>query len=154
MSLIMSEKTKPMMLTGKISIPFSYAAGETASRFYNGLKQGKILATQCDLCRRIMVPARSFCAHCFKKTDAFLEVKGIGTLITWTETSSAENGHAAFGIVHLDGTSNGFLHRLEIAKGRKIEIGTRMKAVFKREQDRTGSMDDILCFRPVGGEEE
>ena len=140
-----------MKITGKISIPFSYAAGVAASRFFDGLKNGKILGTKCPSCRRVLVPARSFCADCYVDTSEYITLTSSGTLITWAENADAIGGYdeTEIGIIKLDGADTGFVHRIKISDGKNLEIGDRMEAVFKPVSERQGALDDILYFQPI-----
>ncbi len=146
----MDKIIKPMTLTGKISIPFSYAAGEAASKFFEGLKAGKIIGSRCAGCGRVLVPARSFCSTCYISTYDYVEVNAFGRLVTWTELFSESGNHSGYGIIKLDGASTGFVHKLKVGNGDNFKIGLKMEAVFSEK--RTGSLDDILYFKPANSE--
>lgn len=76
---------EPMMngfVTAGVNLQFHYAAGEAASRFLIALRdERKIYGTRCAECRRVLVPARSFCPRCFAETREWVEVGPSGTLV-------------------------------------------------------------------------
>jgi uncharacterized OB-fold protein len=50
------------------------------------------MGARCPTCRRVLVPARSFCDACFQRTDEWLEVGPEGTLETFTIITAAFPG--------------------------------------------------------------
>jgi uncharacterized OB-fold protein len=72
-------------IDGKWNFNFRYYAGESASRFFHELRENRrIMGTRCSKCRRLLVPARSFCDACMERTDEWKEVGPEGTLETFT----------------------------------------------------------------------
>jgi len=142
----------------KWEIPFKHSAGEHATKFFEGLKQKKILGVRCPSCKRVLVPPRAFCERCFVKTDEWVEVKDEGEVLTMTVTYMKFTGLPdppyAVGIVKLDGADTGmlcFLGGVDLSDWRKVhEIfkpGSRVKAVWKEKPE--GKITDILYFKPV-----
>ena len=142
-----------------IRLPHKYAAGPTYTKFYNGLKESKILGTKCPSCAATFVPARSFCPKCHENLDTWVEVAQEGEVETWTYAD-----HDFFGmpgkaplviaLVKLDGTEGSFLHliggiSMENADAVKkaLKKGTRVKAVWN--ENKKGHMLDIKYFAPL-----
>jgi hypothetical protein len=73
-------------LKTEVRLPYEVAYGATWTRFFEGLKDKKIYGTRCKECKRVLVPARSFCPRCFVTTDEWVEVKEEGTLVAWCYT--------------------------------------------------------------------
>lgn len=64
---------------------YRYFAGETTSRFLVALRdEGRIMGTRCPSCKRVLVPARSFCDWCYVDTEDWVEVGPQGTIETFT----------------------------------------------------------------------
>jgi hypothetical protein len=139
-------------------IRYSWSAGEAMSRFLEGLKNGKILATKCNKCGRVMVPPRTFCELCFKATDGWTYVKDTGKINTFSISHIAGDASRIkepilVAIIDLDGASKGMgiLHLLGEVKPEDIKFGMRLKAVWKPQKERTGAITDIKYFKPMGG---
>ncbi len=137
---------------------YSWAEGVAIGRFLRELKEGRIIARNCRKCGRIMVPPRMFCELCFRPTDDWVYVKDTGRVNTFsiaylaTDASRLKKPLLPF-VVEIDGATPGmgFLHLLgEIEpKPEKIKIGMPVKAVWKPEKQRTGSITDIRYFKPI-----
>lgn len=149
----MSDHVERMVLQGKLDLPFSYAAGKTASRFFVELRdRQRIMGKRCPLCQRVIVPPQLFCKECFVDTDEWVEVGPVGTLVTFTVVYHKENHHPkeapiAYGIIKLDGADTSIVHFLDETEVTKLEHGMRVRAIFAEE--RKGHILDIECFRPV-----
>jgi uncharacterized OB-fold protein len=142
---------EPLVFTGSITIPFSYAAGAAASRFLVALRdERRILGTRCPSCRKVLVPARSFCAGCWEDTRDWIEVGPEGALVSWT-TVHLPLPHlppppATLGLLRLDGADTDLLHVIGGAP-RGLERGLRLRPVWR--ETRTGSLLDIAHFAPI-----
>ena len=147
------------ILEGYISLPYKWAMGATTTRFFEELKNKKIMGTKCSKCNRVLIPARSFCSHCFVKIDEWVEVSQEGTLRTWCAINFSYEGQPKeppyiIGIIDLDGADVGLPHfvgGVELndfeAVAKKIRIGGRVRAVWK--ENRTGNILDIDYFQPI-----
>ncbi len=147
------------ILEGYVSLPYKWAMGAATTRFFEELKNKKIMGTKCPKCNRVLIPARSFCSHCFEKIDEWKEVSQEGTLRTWCTVNFSYEGQPKeppyiLGIIDLDGADVGLPHFVggvdlddfeEAAK--KVHIGGRVRAVWK--ENRTGNILDIDYFQPV-----
>ncbi len=149
----MSDRVKPMVLEGKVDLPFSYSAGKTASRFLIELRdQQRIMGRRCPGCNRVIVPAKLFCSKCFTETDDWVEVGPEGSLITFTVVYRKESHHPkdaplAYGIIRLDGANTSLVHLLAETDVAQLQAGMRVRAVFSKK--RTGHIMDIIHFEAV-----
>jgi len=146
-------------LKTEVRLPYEVAYGATWTRFFEGLKDKKIYGTRCKECKRVLVPARSFCPRCFVTTDEWVEVKEEGTLVAWCYTNYRYFGMPieppfVTGLIRLDGTDVNFLHLIggfdlgnfeEVSK--TLRNGIKVKAVWSEE--RRGHILDIRYFEPV-----
>jgi uncharacterized OB-fold protein len=77
--------TELITIDGNWNFDFKYYAGKNASRFFHELRENRrIMGTRCSKCRRLLVPARSFCDACMERTNEWAEVGPEGTLETFT----------------------------------------------------------------------
>lgn len=147
------ERVDEGFVTVGVDLEFSYAAGETASRFLTALRdEKKIYGTRCPACRRVLVPARSFCPRCFADTTEWIEVGPAGTVSAFAPLPPLPEGErlgmrAGLALIRLDGADTNFLHLLANAPLDSLAAGMRVEAVFAER--RSGSILDIACFQPV-----
>ena len=136
-----------------VSLEFSYAAGETASRFLVALRdEQKIFGTRCPACARVLVPARSFCPRCSVETTDWVEVGPAGALVAFALIERAASHHPrpapfAYGLIRLDGADVNFVHLIGGAPLDSLAVGMRVAPVFATA--RVGSILDIAYFKPV-----
>ncbi|CAG0948032.1 hypothetical protein ANRL1_04847 [Anaerolineae bacterium] len=129
-------------VTAGVNLRFSYAAGEAASRFLIALRDEiKIYGTRCPGCRRVLVPARSFCPRCFVVTSEWIAVGPAGTLIAFAATRDFP-----LALVRLDGADTALVHRINAANADALRIGLRVVLVFA--ETRAGNILDIAYFKP------
>ncbi len=132
-------------LTVDVKLPFRYAAGATASRFFREFRDNKrIFGTKCPTCGEIQVPARSWCSSCHVKTEDWVELTGRGSLVGWTGVKGA---NTIFCMVRLDGADSLFVHKLSNYTDTKLEQGLSVEVVW--QESRQGSILDIAYFQPL-----
>ena len=146
-------------IPGRWDIPYSYAAGEAATRFFTELRDSKrILATKCPACGRTLLPPRSFCERDFVRCDEWVEVGPQGVVETFTVTVEAFTGLReppyVVALIKLDGSTTSLAHFLgEVDATDPVQLfdqvkrGLRVEAVFRSE--RVGNILDIEYF-PAG----
>jgi uncharacterized OB-fold protein len=145
-------------LEAEVRLPYQLAYGETWARFFDGMKEEKILGTKCPKCNRVLVPARTFCPRCFVDSDQWIECAQEGKLVSWvlinyTFFDQLIKPPFITGMIRLDGTDVEFMHfvggfdlnNLEEVKNR-VQTGIRVKAVWEKE--RSGSILDLKYFAP------
>jgi len=138
---------------GQISIPNTFSAGATGSRFLIELRDRKrIMGTRCPKCNRVYVPARSICGDCFVQIDEWIEVSNKGTVLSYaidyeTKCPQPVEPPIVYGIIQLDGADTGLVHMLGEVDPEQLRIGMRVQAVFKAERE--GSILDIKYFKPL-----
>ena len=144
-----TEKFKP-------KVKFAWSAGIAIGKFLEELKKGKIIATTCSKCGRIMVPPRIYCENCFKPTDGWKYVKDTGTVNTYSISHLAADASRLkepilVAIVDLDGASEGMgiIHKLGEVNPKEVKFGMKVKAVWKPPEERVGAITDIKYFRPI-----
>lgn len=154
--------------TARPSAKYRYSTGIAIGKFLGELKEGRIIGTVCTRCRRIYVPPRIYCSHCFHELSEWVYVKDEGTVQTAVLTYiSSTRGRLeepiVVGVIRLDVRPDyegydvdeymypGLMHYIcgateEDVKSRRI-FGKRVKARWRK--DRTGSIRDIECFEVI-----
>jgi acetyl-CoA C-acetyltransferase len=138
----------------RLDVEYDWDAGEAIGTFLDGLRDGRIAATHCSLCDRTLVPPRAFCERCFRPTDGWVDVHTTGVVetfsichVTWDMQPLDPPEIPA--VIRIDGSSDGgFLHKLAEVRPDDVRIGMEVEAVWRPEQERTGSILDIEYFRP------
>lgn len=138
---------------GEIPLQSFYTAGLGGQLFFSALKdKGQLVATRCQPCKQVYLPARAFCERCFAELTEKVTVKPEGTLSSFTFSTRDRDGQPlaapeALALVRLDGATTLLLHRLlNVADPSGIRIGARVKVVIKPKAQRTGSILDIEGF--------
>ncbi|MDT8273142.1 MAG: Zn-ribbon domain-containing OB-fold protein [Desulfomonilia bacterium] len=153
------EKNKIFYTMFEPRLQYAWDNGIAIGAYLKGLKEGKILASVCTQCNRIMVPTRTFCELCWRTTDRTVEVKDTGTIQTFSiarinwDASRLKSGETPTipAVISLDGASDkmGIMHLIGGVKPEAVKIGMKVKAVWKQAKDRTGTITDIEYFKPV-----
>ncbi len=138
---------------------YAWDMGVAINRYLAELKKGKIIATECRKCRRIMLPPRLFCELCYVPCGGWRYVEDTGTVNTFSichvhwDASRIKEGEKPHlpAVIEIDGASQGMgiMHLLGEVEPDKIKIGMKVKAVWKPEEERTGSITDIKYFKPL-----
>ncbi|MGE4242059.1 Zn-ribbon domain-containing OB-fold protein [Ramlibacter sp.] len=102
-------------INGRWGFDYTYFAGEAATRFFRELVENRrIMGSRCPACKRLLVPARSFCDACMERTTEWKEVGPEGTLETFTIITTAFPGLPAppivMAYVTLDGADTALIN--------------------------------------------
>jgi len=138
---------------GNLPVTSRYTFGLAGERFYRAIKdEGKLFGTRCDKCERTYVPASLFCERCLNELDTWIDVGTSGEIHTFTllyEDLDGNRKKTPEIVAFIRFGDGGLVHRLGEIVEEEIAIGMRVEAVFKAENDREGSIQDISYFRPV-----
>jgi uncharacterized OB-fold protein len=101
-----------------------------------------------------------FCERCFRATDGWVQVEDTGVVQTfsichvrWDMQPFVPPEIPA--VIAIDGSDGGFLHKLGEVAAEDVSIGMAVEAVWRTDEERTGSILDIAYFRPrVAGASE
>lgn len=133
-----------------------YTAGLAGERFFRAIKEkAQFLATVCLECDITYMPPRLYCERCFAQLDEWVEVEPAGHVHTFTvvhhdldERLLPEPRIVAF--VALDETDGGLVHYLGEVDPEDVYLGLPVEPVLKEQEERRGSITDIVYFRPAG----
>lgn len=140
---------------GEIPLDYLYTVGVAGERFFRALKeQGKLFGAHCPKCDLTYVPPRLYCERCFAALEEWRELSGRGTIHTFTLAHIGLDGKELdspeiYAFVTLDGAHGGLVHRIGEIEPSQVRIGLPVEPLLKRQKDRTGSITDILYFRPI-----
>lgn len=135
---------------------FAWDTGIAIGRYLASLKQGVILGSYCSTCNRTVVPPRVVCEWCFRPMQEYIPLQDTGTVntfslcyVTWDVKRIKEPEIPA--VIEIDGASplHGIMHMLNEVDPESVSIGMRVQAVWKPEEERQGSITDILYFKPI-----
>jgi uncharacterized OB-fold protein len=137
-------------------LKYSWASGVAISRFLIELQKGKLIGRKCNKCKRILVPPRIFCEDCFRDTDEWVYVKDTGVVNTYSISHVAADASRIkqplyVAVINIDGATEGmgFLHLLGEVREKELRVGMKVRAVWKPETERRGSILDIRYFKPI-----
>jgi len=125
----------------RIPLKYVYSPGVAGELFFEWLKKGRIEGSRCESCKVTYLPPRIYCLECFKEVHSFVHVENLGKVAALTSGGDSGPGYV---YVKYKGVRGGILHKVFSGK---VKIGARAVAVFKPEEERRGSIQDILGFR-------
>ena len=135
---------------------FAWDTGIAIGQYLAAFKEGVILGSRCNTCRKVVVPPRTVCEWCFHPMNEYVPLQDTGTVntfslcyVTWDVKRIKEPELPA--VIEIDGASplHGIMHMLGEVEPEEIKIGLRVKAVWKPPEEREGSVTDILYFKPL-----
>ena len=136
-----------LRLPGSWNFDYTYFAGETASRFFAELRDNKrILGRRCPSCRRLVIPARSYCDDCYVEMGDWEPVGETGTIEAFTILTRAFPGlpepPLVIAFVTLDGADSAVLNFVEgvdlddqDAAGAYLFDNDRVRVVFSEKRE-------------------
>ncbi len=139
----MSEATQADdgVIAGEWHVRYRYPLGKVAGRFFDGLREKKILASRCSASGMVYLPPRAYCERAFEPCDDWLEAGHEGVIEAATIVTAAfENLPAppyAIAYVRLDKVSTAmlnFVRGLDLddvpAAAARLAPGTRVRVAF------------------------
>jgi len=137
---------------GDLPVTSRYTFGIAGEKFFTGIKdEAKIYGTKCPRCDLVYVPGVLFCERCLSELTEWIDVGVEGDLYSYTILHLDYDGSKLdvpkiVGFIKIE--DGGIIHLLGEIELEKLYIGMKVEAVFKDEKDRTGSITDIIYFKP------
>jgi uncharacterized OB-fold protein/putative sterol carrier protein len=156
-----AEDEELLVLKKVISVKQRFATGPVMGKYLNGLKEKKIYANRCPVCRRLQVPPREVCAVCRVRCEEFVEVgpKGNVRLLDTAYyaspdplTGKTRETPYAMSYILLDGCRGQevFAHFIRDDQLDRIQVGwNERKGTIVRPvwaEERSGKVTDIRYF--------
>jgi len=128
---------------------FVYTLGHGYEKFFNGLKEGKIIASKCSECGVTYLPPRIYCEECLSEITEFVEINQNGVVLGYTIQNLDKDGKqlkekVIWALIGFNGVRGGIFHKLQGVGPEEIYVGMPVKPVFRKE--RRGSINDIQYF--------
>jgi len=126
------------IIPGEWHVRYNYSVGKVAGKYFDGLKERKILATKCSKSGLTYLPPRAYCERSFAECDEWVEAGQEGVIEAATIVSAQfENlpkPPYCIAYVRLDGVSTAMVNfvkefdmsDLRAASGR-VKPGVRVK---------------------------
>jgi uncharacterized OB-fold protein len=153
MGLLERDPKAPIAWNGDLPVTSRYTYGLAGERFFRAFKdEGRIYGTRCANCKRLYVPAVTFCERCLGELTDWVDVGLTGEVLTYTllyEDYTGSLRDTPEVVVFVRFGDGGLIHRLVGLPPERVEIGMPVTAVFKSKAKRTGSIQDIEHFKPV-----
>ena len=147
------DPTNARPLRGDIPIYHRYTLGVAGERFFKAMRdQKQLLASLCPGCGQRFLPPKMYCEVCFEETQEWSPVEGPGYVKTYTilhrslEEEPLEHP-VVVALIAWQAVRGGLLHRLEGVDPSDVKVGLAVEPQWADE--RTGSLEDIRCFRPA-----
>ena len=140
--MFQSPATQPQDLAplhSTISLPYRLTPGKATGSFLAELASKRIVATRCNTCDRVEVPAQDVC-QCGSDELELVVVATQGRLTSFTRTPGF-----TLGLIRLDGTHGDLLHRLLGDVDWKVD--QRVAAVWAETPQ--GNVMDLAGFGPA-----
>ena len=125
--------------------------GPVLSRFFTGLRAGKIHGIKTQSGRVLVPPAEYDPETGEAATDEFVEVGPGGVVETWAWVESPRASHPlsqpfAFALIKLDGADTALLHAVDAGEASQMKTGMRVTPRWAEESQ--GSIKDLSHFVP------
>lgn len=146
---------EPMFQDSVSEFPYKHSTGETIGRFLAGLKEQKKIWGQRVTGQGVVVPPLGYSEIDGSPGGEWVEVQPTGTVTAVARVfRPIDHLHPsdrpfAFVLVQLDGADTAMAHIVREDLD-KLVIGSRVAVVWKADDERTGSVRDIDCFRIIG----
>ena len=126
---------------GEWHIRYNYPVGEVGARFFDTLKEKRIVATRCSASGITYLPPRAYCERSFALCDEWVDAGAEGTIEAATVVTAAFDNLPpppyAIAYVRLDGISTSMVNVVRdmdlsdvSAAAAKLRPGTRVRVQF------------------------
>jgi len=151
------EKTMVEGFESPIELRYSFAAGAATSKFLREIKKGRIVGQRSNVTGFVSVPPRGACPISGTPMTEEVEVPETGTIMSFTivhipiPNAPVKPPFIVANIV-LDESDQTFIHLVSECDNEALEIGQKVKAVWKDESEWDYTLENIKYFVPVEGE--
>lgn len=142
-----------------MSLDYQHSYGQFYGRMFDELASSRrIVGSKCPRCLNVLVPARGNCDACFVPTAQTVDVADTGTILGFSVIHLEFVGQKrkppyVYAEINLDGTATRLIHNVagvDMARAEQLlDIGTRVRAVWKDAGPGSGTLEDIDHFEPI-----
>jgi uncharacterized OB-fold protein len=144
----------PMHWLGNMQADYLYPSGVAGNKLFKHImKNDTFLASKCPKCNKTYFPSRLYCEDCFCEIpeNEWIEVPASGTIKLHTVVTIDTYGNKleepkVIGMINIDDTDSIMLGVIKTDEYNEELRGIQVKAVFKPEVEREGTLKDILYF--------
>ena len=152
----MSEEKK--MVEGfesPIELKYSFSAGKATSVFLREIREGRIVGQRSAVTGFVSVPPRGACPISGTPMTEVVSLPETGTVISFTIVHIPIPNAPVFppfvvANIVLDNSDQTFIHLVSECDNDKLQIGQRVKAVWKDKAEWGLNMENIKYFVPTG----
>jgi uncharacterized OB-fold protein len=137
-----------------MEFPYKHSTGQTVGRFLAGLKDQKMIWGQRVTGQGVVVPPVGYSEVDGSDAGEWVAVKDTGVVTAAAVVHHPIEGlHPsstpfAFALVRLDGADTAMAH-VVTENLDQLKVGARVQAVWAPDDQRTGTIRDIACFRII-----
>jgi uncharacterized OB-fold protein len=145
-----------LTLTFDTPMPYEWSVGIYGSRFFQEIKTyQRFIGIRCPICGKVYVPPRRVCGPCFAEMDELVVLPNQGTIRAFSivnypfidpDTGKQRPIPYTYGYIQIQGADNIFSHIINETDVEKIDVGMKVAAVFKAQEEMRGHMSDIVHF--------
>lgn len=135
-----------------IAAEFHWSVGNWMERFFEGLRNRKMVASKCGVCGRVYLPPRMICERCFEKTEEWVELPETGAVESFTQAhvQVGYNGDMEaltepeiIALIKHDNADTCVCAKLD---AESAEVGMRVRVVWNEAPESV--LDTISCYSP------
>lgn len=125
----------------------------TIDQFYKFGEDGKLMAAKCQSCKKIILPPRPICHHCYSDALEWIQLKGEGNIITYTVihiTTPELQNSAPYGVAIVklaEGVP--FIGMLKIKNHNEIKIGQKVSINFEKVNRSNWPLRPRIIIKPL-----
>ena len=140
---------------GEIPMWYRYTYGIAGEKFFREItEKGRFIGSKCASCGNVYIPPKIYCEECFVEIDEYVPLSLTGEVYSFTVLyedleEKRIDSPIIVAFITFQGAQGGIVHKLGEVNLTEIYIGMSVEPVFKKKEEREGSLEDILYFRPV-----
>ncbi len=137
-------------------MPYEWSIGKHGSRFFQEIRENqRFIGIRCPSCGMVYVPPRRLCGPCFRELDELVPLPNEGVLTAFSvvnypfidpDTGEQRPIPYTYGYIRIEGADAIFSHIINETDLSKIQVGMKVKAVFKKPEEMQGNIQDIRYF--------
>jgi hypothetical protein len=141
------------------TMPYEWSVGLWGSKFFQEIRDnGRFVGIRCPKCGKVYVPPRRVCGPCFEELHELVPLTDEGTVVAFSTVNYPFIDPATgvqrpipytYGYIRLDGADNIFSHIINEIDVSRIQVGMKVKAVFKNKEEMKGNINDIVHFNII-----